>query len=61
MHTIAKICVGIGLTKRDLLEKELGPETVELMRQVKTLIDPLNLFNPGKLLPARADTRLSHL
>ncbi|MEC8358677.1 MAG: FAD-linked oxidase C-terminal domain-containing protein, partial [SAR324 cluster bacterium] len=27
-------------------------ESVEMMRQIKQALDPLNLFNPGKLVPA---------
>ncbi|KAF9234789.1 D-lactate dehydrogenase cytochrome oxidoreductase [Melanogaster broomeanus] len=30
---------------------ELGEDTVELMKTIKRAIDPLNLFNPGKLYP----------
>jgi len=29
--------------------EELGEDTVELMKTVKNAIDPLNLFNPGKV------------
>jgi D-lactate dehydrogenase (cytochrome) len=42
---------GVGLSKRKFLVDELGEETVELMRTVKKALDPLDLFNPGKLLP----------
>lgn len=40
---------GVGLGKRDHLVSELGSGTVELMKTVKAAIDPLNLFNPGKV------------
>lgn len=40
---------GIGVGKREYLIDELGNGTVELMRTVKRAIDPLNLFNPGKV------------
>jgi len=40
---------GVGIGKREYLYKELGEGTVELMRSVKKTIDPLNLFNPGKV------------
>jgi hypothetical protein len=46
---------GVGVGKKEYLVEELGEGTVELMRTVKKAIDPLNLFNPGKvsdLLPA---------
>ncbi|EJD00218.1 FAD-binding domain-containing protein [Fomitiporia mediterranea MF3/22] len=42
---------GIGLGKKDYLTKELGNGTVSLMRAIKASLDPLNLFNPGKLYP----------
>lgn len=40
---------GIGLGKKKFLVEELGEGTVELMRTVKKVIDPDNLFNPGKV------------
>jgi len=41
---------GVGLGKRDYLTAELGPEAVELMKTIKRAVDPLNLFNPGKIV-----------
>lgn len=40
---------GIGTTKRELLESELGRETVKVMRSVKASLDPKNIMNPGKV------------
>lgn len=40
---------GVGIGKREYLYEELGYGTVELMKQIKRTIDPLNLFNPGKV------------
>ena len=40
---------GVGLTKMTFLEKQLGKETVDIMREIKKVFDPLNLFNPGKV------------
>lgn len=40
---------GVGVGKREFLVEELGEGTVELMRTIKRAIDPLNLFNPGKV------------
>ncbi|RSH94260.1 hypothetical protein EHS25_004063 [Saitozyma podzolica] len=42
---------GVGNGKTEYLEEELGPGTVGLMETVKRTIDPLNLFNPGKIYP----------
>lgn len=39
---------GIGIGKRNALEKEHG-EAVDLMRAIKHALDPLNLMNPGKV------------
>ncbi len=44
---------GIGQGKAAYLEAELGPEAMAVMAAVKRGVDPLNIFNPGKLrLPA---------
>ncbi|KAF9474412.1 hypothetical protein BDN70DRAFT_884839 [Pholiota conissans] len=42
---------GVGLGKREYLVEELGEGTVELMKTIKRAVDPLGLFNPGKLYP----------
>lgn len=42
---------GVGLGKKQYLVDELGAGTVELMKSIKNLMDPLGLFNPGKLYP----------
>ncbi|KAF8288830.1 hypothetical protein DL93DRAFT_2092175 [Clavulina sp. PMI_390] len=48
---------GIGRGKREFLVEELGENTVKLMKSVKQTIDPLNLFNPGKLFPEDVSPR----
>lgn len=40
---------GVGVGKKEYLYEELGAGTVELMKTVKKAIDPLGLFNPGKV------------
>lgn len=40
---------GIGLGKQESLVLEHGEEAVQLMRQIKSVIDPAGLFNPGKV------------
>ncbi|EGN93922.1 hypothetical protein SERLA73DRAFT_144955 [Serpula lacrymans var. lacrymans S7.3] len=50
---------GVGIGKREYLEEELGEGTVELMRAIKKTIDPLGLFNPGKLYPDKSATSSS--
>ncbi len=41
---------GVGLTKRKFLRWQLGDEGYELLKGIKLLFDPKNLFNPGKVL-----------
>jgi D-lactate dehydrogenase len=43
---------GVGLEKRDYVEKELGRESIELMQSIKRQFDPLGILNPGKMLPS---------
>jgi len=42
---------GVGYGKIQYMHREHG-ESVELMRQIKQALDPLNLLNPGKILPS---------
>jgi D-lactate dehydrogenase len=42
---------GVGLEKRDFVEKELGRDAIELMHSIKQQFDPLGILNPGKMLP----------
>ncbi|MGV0975009.1 MAG: FAD-binding oxidoreductase [Azonexus sp.] len=44
---------GIGLGKRKYLIPEHGAVAVDVMRLLKTALDPQNLLNPGKILPER--------
>ena len=41
---------GIGIGKRELLAKEVGEIGIDVMKQIKTALDPKNLMNPGKVL-----------
>ena len=43
---------GIGMEKIDLMDAQFNEETLELMRRIKRVFDPAQLFNPGKLFPA---------
>ncbi|MFD8980930.1 FAD-binding oxidoreductase [Streptomyces sp. NPDC059564] len=43
---------GIGTLKREWLERELGPVSLEVQRGLKRLFDPKNLLNPGKVVTA---------
>lgn len=40
---------GIGQGKAPYLEKELGPAAMQMMRAIKSAVDPDNILNPGKI------------
>jgi D-lactate dehydrogenase len=42
---------GIGLAKREFMERALDPATLSLMHSIKAVFDPDGILNPGKLLP----------
>ena len=41
---------GVGLTKRKFLKWQFGEVGYDLLRGIKLLFDPKNLFNPGKVV-----------
>ena len=41
---------GIGVGKKQYLQKQYGAEAVEMMRVLKRAMDPLNILNPGKVV-----------
>jgi D-lactate dehydrogenase (cytochrome) len=43
---------GVGQGKQKYLKAELGSEALDAMRAVKRALDPQNIFNPGKIVPA---------
>ena len=42
---------GIGLAKRDFMTQAIDAPTLALMRDIKHCMDPLDILNPGKVLP----------
>jgi glycolate dehydrogenase FAD-linked subunit len=47
---------GIGVLKKQFMELDLGPQALEVMRRIKTAIDPNDLMNPGKVFPESGGT-----
>ncbi len=42
---------GIGLTKREYFSWQFSPKETEVTRSIKKAFDPMNILNPGKILP----------
>lgn len=40
---------GVGLYKKRLLEKMVGSPSLQMMKTLKTMMDPNNVLNPGKI------------
>lgn len=43
---------GLGANKREFAELDLGADVVGLMRQIKAMLDPKGILNPGKIFPS---------
>jgi Fe-S oxidoreductase len=41
---------GVGIARTEYMREQVGDELLDVMRQIKWLFDPKNLFNPGKLV-----------
>ncbi len=42
---------GVGLEKKNFVDREIDPATLMLMKKIKQQFDPNNIMNPGKMLP----------
>jgi FAD/FMN-containing dehydrogenase/Fe-S oxidoreductase len=40
---------GVGMARTEYMAEQVGEELLEVMRKIKAVFDPLNLFNPGKI------------
>ena len=40
---------GIGYAKKEYLKKQYGSDQIELMKGIKSVFDPKNILNPGKI------------
>ena len=41
---------GVGLGKKNLLIEEFGTSGIKAMKTIKQALDPINIFNPGKVI-----------
>ena len=41
---------GVGIARTEFMREQVGDELLGVMREVKRLFDPRNVFNPGKIL-----------
>ena len=44
---------GIGLAKLPSMSRRKNPNAIEVMRSIKKALDPNNIMNPGKVIPAK--------
>lgn len=42
---------GVGIEKRDFVDREITPNSLQYMRDIKTLFDPNQILNPDKMFP----------
>jgi glycolate oxidase len=49
---------GVGLTKSEYIAMEIKPAELDLMKRIKSVFDPKNLLNPGKMFPGSGGNRL---
>jgi glycolate oxidase len=40
---------GIGLSRREALVEQVGPDVIDVMRSIKAALDPLGILNPGRV------------
>jgi len=45
---------GIGLSKKPSMARRKDPVAIDVMRAIKSALDPKNILNPGKVLPDQA-------
>ena len=50
-------CHGVGIEHRDNIELEYSEVALDAMRSIKHALDPENLMNPGKKIPAKKAVR----
>lgn len=43
---------GVGMLKRPYIENALGSVSIQIQKEIKQALDPLNILNPGKVFPS---------
>ena len=46
---------GIGLEKQRFLKKAMDPVAIDIMKNIKALLDPNSILNPGKIWEESTD------
>jgi glycolate oxidase len=44
---------GIGLSRREALVEQVGTDVIDVMRSIKSALDPLGIMNPGRVIQER--------
>ncbi|MDH5258379.1 MAG: FAD-binding oxidoreductase, partial [Gammaproteobacteria bacterium] len=42
---------GVGIEKRDFVDREITPNSLDYMRRIKNMFDPKGILNPDKMFP----------
>ncbi len=51
---------GIGLEKQRFLKRAMDPKALDIMKQIKKILDPNNILNPGKIWEQEAGDASNH-
>ena len=46
---------GVGIARTEYMREQLGDELLGVMREIKRMFDPKNIFNPGKIFTAGSE------
>src|SRR5215510_4547198 len=46
---------GVGIARTEYMRDQLGDELLGVMREIKQMFDPKNIFNPGKIFEDRSE------
>ena len=46
---------GVGIARTEYMQEQLGDELLGVLREIKRIFDPKNIFNPGKIFAAGSE------